>query len=98
MSAIPAKEMEKARSFYGTVVLKEWWKSITGTQHIAIRGQVTILPVAAAFGFTPSDREVNWLAVIQGKATVVYMLGCQIRAATEHAPDMNGSPETYLVP
>ncbi len=88
------------RNFYGTVILKEYTKTIGGlnTQHL--RGFITIYRDEEGVGFRTKGNEANWFARIGGASgsTSYNVLGCQIRAVVAHPVNAPCFDECHIVP
>lgn len=77
--------MQLKKKFRGIVLLKEWVKLGNGKMFGGIFGFVTVMEAKDAAGFTPADKESNWVAVVtqnevpgEDEPTLIF-LGCQIR-------------------
>lgn len=70
---------------YGTVHLKDWIHCPhNGRSYIMVTGAISVYQNKNLVGFEASNRESNWMLRVHGEVDIVTILGCQIRAVTEH--------------
>jgi hypothetical protein len=71
-------------NFYGTVLLKDWFRHIDGRNYCGVTGTVSVFSDIEATGFESKGGH-NWMAHVTGSDdTQITILGCQIKAFTKH--------------
>jgi hypothetical protein len=71
--------------FQGTLELKDWRRDpVSGRQYKAVMGTVSILSALEATGMDLTNRESNWLGVVEGDRDRYVFPGCQIMSIVNH--------------
>jgi hypothetical protein len=65
--------------------MADWVQTYRGP-YKAISGRIAILSAKALVpDWEPGGRDATWVAQVEGETSVIYGLGCQIRAIHRHA-------------
>lgn len=90
------QDVRNKPGFQGTVTCKEWIR-VNNIAFVTFNGSVTMLDAKEAFGFRMGSGDSNFVVAVRGEKEIVYLLGCQVRAARAHK-DPNPSRDCYVVP
>ena len=78
------KTKYQTENFYGTVILKDWCKTIQGRNVQRLTGLLTLVRDEDYVGFKTRGTEANWAMRVVGPSEAWTILGCQIRAIVAH--------------
>lgn len=93
------KKPNKPEAFFGTVHLKEWMLiPQSGQSYILFSGMIHVHENKKLTGFDASNREANWTIEVRGETESVFILGCQIKAISQHQELKQYHLNTWLVP
>lgn len=81
--------------FFGTLVLKDWLEMPDGNSYKGIVGEISIVRDVDLVGFEAHGNESNWVAIVDGRTTRLVVLGCQVRGALTHDPDLEITSQSY---
>lgn len=90
-------EKYQTQDFYGTVILKDWMKTLDDRSVQRVTGNCTLVKDEDIAGFKTRGTEANWGMRVCGEKEQWTILGCQIRAVVAHAQDSKQSVEGALL-
>jgi len=91
-------EYSDFRGMYGTVYLRDYMVQRDGASYLGLTGRIHVIPDKEAYGFAVRNTDSNYVVAVEGTTETVVVLGCQIRGAIFHEPDVAATKIFYVVP
>lgn len=91
------KPKYQTKNFFGTVILKDWLRTLDDRQVMRVTGVCTLVQDEEIAGFRTRGTEANWGMRVVGAHQQWTILGCQIRAVVAHEPIEAQTIESALI-